>query len=232
MLFSSPQSSEMKARFANWRLVFPTLAHNHVPYDFTQVKGYLSSADPTLQEKSAFNAFRESIFHVGTIVKSEIEALHGKPQNVVLGGIGMGCATALWTLLAHHIRLGGLVGVNGWLPLLQAIAKWTLEEIKQDFCLPLDDEASSASVDYRDSDQHVWNTPILLGHRGDEEMVRIEAGREAKHWLETKGFLVEWCEYQRGQIPDHWLPDSKELDDIMFLLECSTDVLDQGRARL
>ncbi|RHZ62280.1 uncharacterized protein CDV56_103163 [Aspergillus thermomutatus] len=55
------------------------------------------------------------------IVEEEVVRLAGEGHRVVLGGFGQGMAVAAAALIAQRRRLGGFVGVSGWVPLAGGI---------------------------------------------------------------------------------------------------------------
>jgi predicted esterase len=58
---------------------------------------------------------KEAVAHINGIIDAEIAA--GIPaENIILGGISQGCATALHVLLARGQGLGGFMGMSGWMP--------------------------------------------------------------------------------------------------------------------
>jgi lysophospholipase-2 len=77
--------------------------------------------------------------------------------NVVLAEIGQGCATAMFALLASGIRVGGFVGLCGWLPLADEV-------------VGLMDESGRV--------RDVRKMPVLLQHFRDEGVVPVENGED------------------------------------------------------
>jgi phospholipase/carboxylesterase len=93
-------------------------------------------------------------------------------ERIVLMGFSQGCAMTLCAGLRYPERLGGLVGLSGYLPLA---AKTAAERA-----------ATNASV------------PIFMAHGQQDEMipiVRATASRDALHAL---GHAVEWHSYPMG----------------------------------
>lgn len=50
---------------------------------------------------------KESVLHVLGVIESEGERLGGRTENVFLGGMSQGMATALWTLLCLNATVEG-----------------------------------------------------------------------------------------------------------------------------
>jgi phospholipase/carboxylesterase len=111
---------------------------------------------------------RASLLDVGALIARE-RARGVSASRIVLAGFSQGCALALLTGLRHAERLGGIVGMSGYLPLA---ATTTAER-----------SAANGSV------------PIFLAHgRADSviPLVRAAASRDA---LQALGYDVEWHEY-------------------------------------
>ena len=90
-------------------------------------------------------------------------------ERTVLAGFSQGCAMALLTGLRHGERLGGVVGMSGYLPL-------------------------SASTG---AERHPANnaTPIFLAHGRLDTVVPIARAVASRDALRTLGYAVEWHEY-------------------------------------
>lgn len=73
-----------------------------------------SLTDPSQQEKIHVEGQKSSIQHICNIIEEEAERIH--PSRIILFGISQGYAAGLYAPLASKYRLGGLVGLSGWLP--------------------------------------------------------------------------------------------------------------------
>ncbi len=60
------------------------------------------------------------------------------------------------------------------------------------------------------------NTPILMEHCADDEVVPLECARAMRDALLALGGKVEWKEYPRGS---HWLKSPEGLDDLARFLK-------------
>ncbi len=107
---------------------------------------------------------------------SEIEALiarereRGVPASrIVLMGFSQGCAMTLMTGLRHGERLGGLVGLSGYLPLAARLAA----------------ERTPANAD----------TPVFLAHGHHDPVIPIERAMASRDALQALGQPVEWHDY-------------------------------------
>jgi phospholipase/carboxylesterase len=90
-------------------------------------------------------------------------------SRIVLAGFSQGCAMTLMTGLRHAERLGGLVGLSGYLPLAGALAT----------------ERSAANAD----------VPIFLAHGTYDQVVPLAAATATRDALVGLGYAVEWHEY-------------------------------------
>jgi len=90
-------------------------------------------------------------------------------NRIVLGGFSQGCAVSLLTGLRHKERLGGIIGMSGYLPLAEATEK----------------ERSDANR----------LTPIFLAHGSMDPVVPIAAAHASRDALRAMGYDVEWHEY-------------------------------------
>lgn len=98
------------------------------------------------------------------------EKARGMPAHrIVLAGFSQGCAMALLTGLRHAERLGGIVGMSGYLPLAQSTAA----------------ERTDASV----------LTPIFLAHGEQDNVVDLRRGEASREALRALGYDVEWHAY-------------------------------------
>ena len=90
-------------------------------------------------------------------------------ERIVLMGFSQGCAMTLMTGLRHPERLGGLVGLSGYLPLAPTIAA----------------ERHAANV----------TTPIFMAHGRDDDIVGIDRATASRDALQALGHTIEWHDY-------------------------------------
>jgi phospholipase/carboxylesterase len=100
----------------------------------------------------------------------ERELARGMPaERIVLMGFSQGCAMALMAGLRCPDRLGGIVALSGYLPLLDKTAA----------------ERSAAN-------QH---TPIFMAHGTLDDVVTPARGIRSRDHLRSLGYGVEWHDY-------------------------------------
>ncbi len=90
-------------------------------------------------------------------------------SRIVIAGFSQGCAMALLTGLRHKERLAGIVGMSGYLPLADTLAK----------------ERTDANA----------LTPLFLAHGQQDGVVPIERAVASRDALRGLGYDVEWHEY-------------------------------------
>ena len=138
-------------------------------------------------------------------------------------------------------RLGGYLGMCGWLPFVEAVKRvveqggkdkddeWDPFQRDDDDELETEDEepidiSASAVRALRESLElekgpicrpPVFDTPIFLGHGDQDVKVPIAHGREAAECLKAIGFsAVSWNEYQGL---GHWFSPQMLTDMVKFL---------------
>jgi phospholipase/carboxylesterase len=111
---------------------------------------------------------RESLRQITELVDSERQ--RGVAANrIVIAGFSQGCAMALMTALRYPERLGGAVGLSGYLPLAGTTAA----------------ERSPANVDL----------PIFMAHGTQDPVVVPVRGTASRDALRALGHEVEWHDY-------------------------------------
>ncbi len=108
------------------KFIFPTATHQCVTSlggpRMSQWFDNFSTLDPSEREALQFRGLREGSLHLHDIVDEEPVPL----ENIFVGGFGQGSAMALYGLLTFRSerregRLGGFVGLRGWLPLRRSL---------------------------------------------------------------------------------------------------------------
>jgi phospholipase/carboxylesterase len=111
---------------------------------------------------------RDSQQQIAELIDRERE--RGVPANrIVVMGFSQGCAMTLMTALRYPERLGGAVGMSGYLPLASLAAA----------------ERSAANADL----------PIFLGHGRQDPIVPHARGATSRDALRAMGHDVEWHDY-------------------------------------
>ncbi|KAK9485685.1 Phospholipase/carboxylesterase/thioesterase [Lipomyces starkeyi] len=93
-----------------------------------------------------------------------------KPERIVIGGFSQGCAISLWTGLTTDVKLGGVIGLSGFIPMRSQISK--LHEKKG------------------------IKMPFFVGHGTSDPVVKYEYGVFTKQVLESLNIPCEFHEYK------------------------------------
>lgn len=174
-------------------------------------------------------------------------------SRVVIGGLSQGCAASVFCLLGglsshgERQRLGGFIGMSGWLPLEREIAGILKmdnggqgqsddgdEDEDDPFAHDSDGDDIPAHIQAvnhvrevlelppieADADELVSHlkTPVFLGHGSLDEKVSVNLGRRMAAILSDGfGMDVTWKAYENL---GHWYEVPTEIDDaIQFLQE-------------
>ncbi|KZF20991.1 phospholipase/carboxylesterase [Xylona heveae TC161] len=228
--------------FPGMKFVFPTAKRRRSSAFkrsvLTQWFDILSLEDPSKRRDLQIDGLSESVSYLLSLLRQETQAI--SPQNVILGGISQGCATAFFVLLSLEFPVGAFIGISGYLPF-----RVDIHEI-----LSCDQEGESSNDDVfavddgEDSDQDPsiqainfvrdilsldamkfdgpgscrtrMETPIFLGHGEQDAKVSCRLGSEAASTIASVGFDVTWKSY-----PDlgHWYKVPDEIDDVVEFLQ-------------
>jgi phospholipase/carboxylesterase len=111
---------------------------------------------------------RESQVQIAALLDREIA--RGMPANrIVLGGFSQGCAMTLQTGLRYPQRLAGLLGMSGYVPLLDS----------------LEAERSDANR----------LVPIFMAHGQFDDIIPIARATRSRDALHAQGYDVQWRDY-------------------------------------
>lgn len=199
------------------------------------------------REETQVEGLAENFQYIAQTIQSEARTV--PLRKVFLCGISQGCAMALYVLLGltaeRHcpdIRLGGFIGMSGWLPFQSAVDNLLLSrtirkdedgvedpfasEIEADADLDKDDPSTRVaqfirndivgSLDYNKELLVHRCTPIFLGHGDQDDVVKLDYGKDAMATLSHMGLDVSWKTYQRH---GHWYKVPDTIDDIVGFLE-------------
>ncbi len=151
------------------RFVFP-----HAPVQPVTINGGMAMRSwydilvPNLVRIEDEQGIRQSERAVDALIKREVQ--RGIPtENIVLAGFSQGCAMTLHTGLRAPYKLAGLMGLSGYLPL----------------------------IDMAESDRHAANidTPIFMGHGLFDPVVTLDRAETSSKKLAALGYTVQWHTY-------------------------------------
>lgn len=114
------------------------------------------------------SGLRESMREVHALIARE--RARGVPANrIVLGGFSQGCAMTLLAGLRYPERLGGLLGMSGYLPLAASTAA----------------ERHAANAD----------VPVFLAHGERDAVIALDRAVASRDALAKLGYRVDWHAY-------------------------------------
>lgn len=123
---------------------------------------------PSLVKREDETGIRVSERAIHALIEREVA--RGIPsERIVLAGFSQGCAMTLHTGLRLPLKLAGLMGLSGYLPL----------------------------IDLADQERHMANadTPIFLAHGTHDPVVVFERAEASRAKLSALGYNVQWHTY-------------------------------------
>ncbi|EFE44698.1 hypothetical protein TRV_00489 [Trichophyton verrucosum HKI 0517] len=220
------EKKTLTARFPNCRWVFPTSRDRWSSVfqeDLTAWFDIYSLSNTSEKQDLQIDGLRETILYILGVMSQEIDLLGGRPEKVVLGGISLGMAAALWVLLCSpgrfKGRIGGFIGMCGWLPFAneiqdlqhprEMIPKFLLDTVR------CEEQVQTSTIDT----ETMLSTPVFLLHGSDDTWVDVELGRAAHRGLLKLGMKPEWKEYVGAENNGHWIKQPGGFDAIVQFLE-------------
>ncbi|KAI4282032.1 MAG: hypothetical protein L6R38_003252 [Xanthoria sp. 2 TBL-2021] len=176
-----------------------------------------SLTDPNTQEELQVEGLRDSISYILEIIRKEVEVGLVPPSNIVLLGISQGCATAVHALLAGQYRLGGFIGIAGWMPFRRQMVDLAGSR-KDGACLSkfYDDTLGLTGASQSNSQDNV-TTPVLLCHCADDDVVNVELGHQLRDALMISNLDIN-VTYKEFVSGGHWIPGPDGFDTIVDFL--------------
>ena len=189
--------------------------------------------DPSYRKELQLQGLEESAREVLDLIRHEHSTHNVLPGNILLGGLSQGCAMSLTALLCLDHRIGGFVGMSGYLPFREDIDDAVAQHpVDDDDDNPFADDAENkdqsdpavkASIFERDLlglpvaddcalEKTAHSTPIFLGHGNADEKVPCSLGEAMRDTMRGAGYEIQWKCYQ-GQ--GHWYKIPDEIDDIV-----------------
>jgi predicted esterase len=201
--------------FPGIRWVFPTapaLYSKRFDTTISQWFDIWSVEDPEEQVEIQIDGLKQSVASLLEVIRAE--EIHVPRQNIFLGGISQGFATALSTFFANGQGFAGLIGLCSWMPFANLV-----EDLKAN-----DEQLSNAvqriyfgqQSPEEPSSPLLRSTPIFLGHSIDDDTVPIKNGR--RMWdvlVRSLRLNAQLHEYADG---GHWVNEPQGVDDIVEFL--------------
>lgn len=150
------------------RFIFP-----HAPYrPITLNNGYVMRGWYDLASLDIGNTedaigIAESADQINDFISHEIQrGVH--PQRIILAGFSQGGAVALYTGLRQTHRLGGIMALSTYVPLVGN---------------PTSELTTNHSL------------PLFMAHGLQDDIVKYEYGVKSRIWLQQQGYKVDWHDY-------------------------------------
>jgi len=212
-----------------------------------------SFEDPFEREELQIDGLSENFQCISEIVRSEARLL--SLRQVFLGGISQGCAMALHVLLGFDAdeldadaRLGGFIGMSGWLPFQSAVDSIISPdpadslEVGDEEDNPFASETDDDMADEEDCGTKVFRfireeilsipvckqelqvfrkTPIFMGHGDEDDVVELAHGENAVAVLRALDLDVSWKVYEQL---GHWFDVPATIDDMAAFLKKNIDL--------
>jgi len=196
--------------FPTIKWVFPTskqLYAARFEQDLYQWFDIWSVEKPEERKELQIDGLKESIRTVLNIIREEATLV--PLEQIILAGISQGCATAILSLLLGGMKLGGFIGFSSWLPFQ--------EEINRDHSLQTITDLLDRNV-IISKISSALETPVLIEHCKDDDVVPSQNGEILCSTLETLGMDVKWKNYNEG---GHWINEPQGIDDMVsFIRNC------------
>ncbi|KAL8849433.1 MAG: hypothetical protein Q9221_005605 [Calogaya cf. arnoldii] len=209
-LFEDKSSSNLTLpeHFPHCKWIFPSSQERYSTVFQEELDEWFdiySLTNPSTQEELQVEGLRDSIKYILEIINREAEVV--LPSNIVLLGISQGCATAIHALLAGQHRLGGFIGIAGWMPFRKQVVGCAKDLSK----------FYEQTLGLTGTVQSNLTTPALLSHCTDDDVVDIELGHRLHDALTTPGLGMDviFKEFAKG---GHWIPGPDGFDTIVEFL--------------
>lgn len=210
--------------FPSWRWVFPTAKKRYSTMFQEEMNEWfdtISLIDIGSREELQVRGLSETLQYLWGLIDDEVRLT--PEERLILGGISQGCATSLHALLFGRRKLGAFVGISGWMPFADHMAKIVkdgescsairvLEILRKKIGLAISPLAGDGEI------SSAMGTPLFLGHGVDDEVVSVELGEQIYGLLSGLGMHVVWKDYQEC---GHWVKEPEELDHIVTFLKNS-----------
>jgi len=204
--------------FPGIRWVFPTapaLYSKRFDTTISQWFDIWSVEDPEQQVEIQMDGLKQSVAALLEVIRAE--EIHVPRQNIYLGGISQGFATALSTFFANGQGFAGLIGLCSWMPFANLLEELTASSANDEH---LSNAVHRIYFDQQSpkglSSPFLRSTPIFLGHSIDDDIVPIRNGRRMRDVLVRSLRLdAQLHEYTDG---GHWVNEPQGVDDIVEFL--------------
>ena len=133
-----------------------------------EMRAWYDIVAPDLHGNVDHSGIQQSVRDVHQLIQNEVDRGIA-PANIILAGFSQGAVMALTTGLCYPQRLGGLIALSGYLPLMDDVFE----------------QATPANN----------QTPIFIAHGTEDALVPYVLGKAVYVALEQAGYPVTWHSY-------------------------------------
>ena len=182
--------------------------------------------DPESRQDLQVQGLAESVSQIRSIMDRELELV--PPENLFLGGISQGCATAIHTLWSQGNTLAGFIGISGWLPFASTLdyvvstgsnSKEKNQELVKFYTelFSVLEPGMKPKIELATSENKASATPAFLCHGADDVVVMVLQGYRLRDAMAALGMSVTWKE---DGACGHWIKAPQAVDALaQFLSE-------------
>ncbi len=154
---------------AKIRFIFPHAPPQPVTINSGMIMpAWYDIVSPDLAQQEDETGIRQSQQHIDALIQRE-NSRGVVSENIIVAGFSQGGAIALQTSLRYPHRLGGVMALSSYLPLVQ-----------------------SFHLEVSEANQQL---PIFMAHGSHDPIVPLPLGEDSRHWLEQHGYQPEWKTY-------------------------------------
>ena len=174
-----------------------------------------SVENPEEQAEIQIDGLKQSVAALLEVIRAE--EIHVPRQNIFLGGISQGFATALSTFFASGQGFAGLIGLCSWMPFANQIEDLRASSANDEQLFNAVHRLYFGQQSSEEpSSPFLRSTPIFLGHSVDDDTVPIKNGRRMRDILvHSLRLNAQLHEYADG---GHWVNEPQGVDDIVEFL--------------
>ncbi|KAK8090556.1 phospholipase carboxylesterase [Apiospora phragmitis] len=218
------------ALFPTVRWVFPdapVLRSARFDMNLLQWFDMWSVEDPEERPEIQRDGLRHSIDRVLSVIREEEGGSRRVPRSrIFLCGISQGFATAVAALFAEaQGGFAGMIGLCSWMPFATLAEECLGKDGTGDGTSPLSHlrtvfDVTANKLTAGVNVDAMRQTPMLITHSLDDDVVPVQNGRRLRDILMMQGFAVEWREYPDG---GHWINEPQGVNDMALFLRTHMD---------
>ncbi|KAK4169129.1 Alpha/Beta hydrolase protein [Cladorrhinum sp. PSN259] len=166
-------TTTLQTLFSTAKFIFPSAHYSRATiykrslitqwFDSWHLDGDDSSLHPKSPSKKwrAISGLQTTTSYIHNLIREEAALLLGGTKKIILGGISQGCAASLVALMLWdgEERLGGYLGMCGWLPFAETIKKDVIDQ--KDNGKENDDEWDPFQRDSDEEEENEGEQPSL-----------------------------------------------------------------------